>query len=50
MSGIIEEIEMSIDNGRIDTIEKLAREFTGIENKFCDNFPNVPQKKEIWLG
>jgi len=33
MSGIIDEIEASIDSGRIDSIEKLTKEFNSIEGK-----------------
>lgn len=33
MSGIIEEIEKSIDNGKIDSIEKLTKEFNNVEEK-----------------
>lgn len=29
----MEEIEASIENGRIDSIEKLSREFASIEGK-----------------
>mmetsp|Transcript_62403 Transcript_62403/g.135239 ORF Transcript_62403/g.135239 Transcript_62403/m.135239 type:complete len:114 (+) Transcript_62403:356-697(+) len=33
MSGIIQEIEESIDSGKIDSIEKLSKEFGVIEHK-----------------
>lgn len=50
MSGIIDEIEVSIASGRIDSIEKLSKEFSSIEGKYRDNFPNITQKTEIWLS
>mmetsp|Transcript_32895 Transcript_32895/g.27842 ORF Transcript_32895/g.27842 Transcript_32895/m.27842 type:complete len:173 (+) Transcript_32895:1127-1645(+) len=49
MGEIMEEIESSIDSGKIKSMEELGREFEVIEKNFTDNFPNVPQKKEIWL-
>lgn len=49
MGEIMEEIEASIDSGKIKSIEELSREFAVIEKNFADNFPNVPQKREIWL-
>jgi len=48
MSGIINDIETSIDNGKIRSIEELVNEINSVENKYNDNFPNIPQKKEIW--
>lgn len=49
MGEIMAEIEASIDSGKIKSIEELSREFAIIEKNFTDNFPNVPQKNEIWL-
>lgn len=49
MGEIMAEIEASIDSGKIKSIEELSREFGIIEKNFTDNFPNVPQKNEIWL-
>jgi len=50
MSEIVEEIESSIDNGKINTLDELSKEFNIIEKNFYDNFPNIPQKKEVWLS
>lgn len=49
MGEIMEEIEASIDSGKIKSIEELSKEFGVIEKNFADNFPNLPQKREIWL-
>lgn len=49
MSEIMEEIESSIDSGKIKSLEELSKEFGIIEKNFSENFPNIPQKKEIWL-
>lgn len=49
MGEIMEEIEASIDSGKIKSIEELSNEFGIIEKNFSENFPNIPQKKEIWL-
>jgi len=50
MSGILEEIEHSIEEGKISSIESLANEFKNIEVKYSANFPNILQKKEIWFS
>lgn len=50
MSGIMDEIETSIDSGKIKDIENLSREFKSIEQNYSQNFPNIAQKKEIWLS
>jgi len=49
LSNLQEEIEKSIDNHKIDSIEQLMTEIKNIESKYATNFPNIPQKKEIWL-
>lgn len=41
MSGISEEIEQSIDNKKITTIDKLEKELKNIEVKYNDSFPNI---------
>jgi hypothetical protein len=50
MSGLMDEIETSIDSGKIKDIENLAREFKAIEQNYTQNFPNIAQKREIWLS
>lgn len=50
MNGIMDEIENSIDSGKIKDIESLSYEFKSIEQNYSQNFPNIAQKKEIWLS
>jgi len=48
MSGILEDIEQSIETGKIASIESLSQKFKHIELKYSQNFPNITEKKEIW--
>jgi len=49
LGNLQEEIEKSIDNKKIESIEQLMIEIKNIETKYSTNFPNIPEKKEIWL-
>jgi hypothetical protein len=44
MSGILNEIENSIDNYKITSIDDLSNEFKLVEIKYSALFPNITQK------